>query len=276
MNELLQELAEIVGAGHVLTDADLRAGYERDCTGRFEGRACAVVRPATTADVAAALAACARHGTPVVTQGGNTGLVGGGVPRGGEIVMSTARLRDLEPVDRARGQVEVGAGATLADVQRHAQASDLAFGVDFGARDAATVGELVATKAGGARALRYGTMRQQVLGLEAVLADGSILRRLSGLPKDNAGYDLPALLVGSEGTLAVVTRVRLRLVARLPARVAALFCLESPADAVSLVERLRGQAPSLEAADFFTTRDSRSSSPTDGRQLPSRSERRST
>lgn len=252
MSELLHDLAEIVGAGHVLTDADLRAGYERDYTGRFGGSAHAVVRPASTSEVAQALAACARRRAPVVAQGGNTGLVGGGVPRGGEIVMSTARLRDLAPVDRARGQLEVGAGATLADVQRHAQASDLAFGVDFGARDAATVGGLVATDAGGTRALRYGTMRQQVLGLEAVLADGTLLRRLSGLIKDNAGYDLPALLVGSEGTLAVVTQARLRLVARLPARVTALFCLESLVDAVSLAQRLRSEAPSLDAADFFT------------------------
>lgn len=252
MSDLLEDLAAAVGAGHVLTEPDVRGGYERDFTGRFAGSARAVVRPADTAQVARALATCAAHRAAVVAQGGNTGLVGGGVPRGGEIVISTARLNDLGPVERASDQLEAGVGATLADVQRHARASGLAFGVDFGAREAATIGGLVATDAGGTRALRYGTMRAQVLGLEAVLADGTILRRLSGLAKDNAGYDLPSLLVGSEGTLAIVTRARLRLVAQLPARVTALFCLPSLAGAVALVQRLRAEAPSLEAADFFT------------------------
>jgi FAD/FMN-containing dehydrogenase len=249
---LLAELAEIAGAAHTLTEPDVRAPYEHDYTGRFGAPARAVVRPSDTAQVAAVLAACAAHGAPVVVQGGNTGMVGAGVPRGGEIVLSTARLRTLGPVDRASGQIEAGAGVTLSEVQRHARASGLAFGVDFGARDAATVGGLVATDAGGTRALRYGTMRAQVLGLEAVLADGTVLRRMSGLPKDNAGYHLPALLVGSEGTLAVITRARLRLVALLTARVTALFALGSLEDAVALVQRLRAGAPSLEAADFLT------------------------
>jgi FAD/FMN-containing dehydrogenase len=249
---LLDDLAGILGAAHTLTEEDLRARYEHDFTGRFGGTARAVVRPADTTQVAAVLAACSAHGAPVVVQGGNTGLVGGGVPRRDEIVLSTGRLRDLEPVDLGSGQLEAGAGVTLAEVQDHAHASGLAFGVDFGARDAATVGGMVATDAGGTRALRYGTMRSQVLGLEAVLADGTILRRLSGLPKDNAGYDIPALLVGSEGTLAVVTRARLRLQPSFRARVTVLFGIGSLGDAVALVRRLRHDAGSLEAADFFT------------------------
>ena len=163
------------------------------------------------------LAACAEAGAAVVPQGGNTGLVGGGVPRGGEVVLSLARLTEVGPLDPVARQVTVGAGVTPAALSAALRGSGLALGVDFGARDAATIGGMVATDAGGAQVLRHGTMRARVAGLEAVLADGRVLRRLSGLVKDNAGYDLPQLLVGSEGTLAVITAVRLQLVAA-PAR----------------------------------------------------------
>jgi FAD/FMN-containing dehydrogenase len=248
---LESELAEIVGAGHVLADADTRLPYERDFTGRFGGPARCVVRPANTPEVAAVLAACTAGGAAVVPQGGNTGMVGGGVPRGGEVVVSTARLRTLGAVDAASAQVEAGAGVTLAELQAHARAAGLDCGIDFAARDAATVGGMVATDAGGARALRHGTMRAQVVGLEAVLGDGTVLERLSGLVKDNAGYDLPAMLVGSEGTLAVVARARVRLVPTQRGRAAVLFGLASLEDAVALCGALQAGAPALEAADFF-------------------------
>src|SRR5581483_648979 len=127
------------------------------------------------------------------------GLVGGGVPRGGEVVVSLRRLDALGRVDASSGQVTVGAGATLAALREHALRAGFDPGLDFGARDSATVGGIVATDAGGARALRYGTARARVAGVEAVLADGSLISRLGGLMKDNAGYDLSALLVGSEG-----------------------------------------------------------------------------
>src|SRR5829696_8088095 len=210
-------LADIVGAGHVVGGD----GYERDWTGRFGGPARLVVRPGDTAEVAAVLRACAEHGAPVVPQGGNTGLVGGGVPRGGEVLLSLRRLDALGAIDPGAMQVEAGAGVTLAALQAHARRSGLDAAVDFAARDACTVGGLVATDAGGMRALRHGTVRARVAGLEAVLA------RRSGLLKDNAGYDLPALLVGSEGTLGVITSVRWKLVAPQPARVAALVALDS-------------------------------------------------
>src|SRR5215217_5900296 len=240
-------LADIVGAGHVVGGD----GYERDWTGRFGGPARLVVRPGDTAEVAAVLRACAEHGAPVVPQGGNTGLVGGGVPRGGEVLLSLRRLDALGAIDRAAMQVEAGAGVTLAALQAHARRSGLDAAVDFAARDACTVGGLVATDAGGMRALRHGTVRARVAGLEAVLADGTVLDRRSGLLKDNAGYDLPALLVGSEGTLGVITSVRWRLVPLLPARVAALVPLGSLAAAAALLAALRPALPSLEAADFF-------------------------
>jgi FAD/FMN-containing dehydrogenase len=245
------DLREVVGAAHVLADTDLRAPFETDWTGRFSGTARLVVRPGSTDEVAAVVRACAECGVPVVPQGGNTGMVGGGVPRGGEVVLSLTRLDDLGEVDVASAQVEAGAGVTLAALHAHAAAAGLDAALDFGARDSATLGGIVATDAGGARALRHGTARARVAGLEAVLADGAIVRRLSGLLKDNAGYDLPALLVGSEGTLGVITRVRWRLVPRQTARVAALVGLPSAGAAADLLATLRTRLPSLEAADFF-------------------------
>jgi FAD/FMN-containing dehydrogenase len=252
---LVADLRAAAGDAHVLTDPELRAPYETDWTGRFSGTARLVVRPATTEQVAAVVRACAAHGAAIVPQGGNTGLVGGGVPRAGgsraQVVLSLARLDALGPVDPATAQVEAGAGTTLAALQAHARAAGLDAGLDFGARDSATVGGIVAVDAGGARALRHGTARAHVAGLEAVLPDGSVVSRLAGLLKDNAGYDLQALLVGSEGTLGVLTRVRWRLVPLLPARVAALVPLPSAERAAELLGVLRTRLPSLESADFF-------------------------
>ncbi len=188
---------------------------------------------------------------PVVPQGGNTGLVGGGVPRHGEVLLSLRRLDGLEPVDDAAGQVTVGAGATLAAVQAHVEAAGWAFGVDLGARDSATIGGMVATNAGGTRVLRYGPMRHQVLGMEAVLSDGRVLRRLSGLLKDNTGYDLAGLVTGSEGTLAVVTRARLRLVPQRPQRAVAVLGLATVERAVEVASVLRRGLDTLEAVEAF-------------------------
>ncbi|MCU1595705.1 MAG: linked oxidase domain protein [Frankiales bacterium] len=247
----MRAFVEIVGADHVLTDADLTASYETDWTGRFSGKAACVVRPRTTAEVAAVLKHCHAEGLKVVVQGGNTGLVGGGVPAGGEVLLSLARLTDLGDVDLASAQVTAGAGVTLADLQIHARASDLDFGVDLAARESATVGGLVATNAGGIRVLRYGSMRAQVMGLEAVLADGSVISRMAGLSKDGTGYDLAGLIAGSEGTLAVVTAARLKLWPRLRARAVALLAMDSTEAAVSLLPGLRASLPSLSAAELF-------------------------
>ena len=248
---LLRELIEAVGEAHVLVDPDLTASYETDWTGRFSGAARCVVRPADTAQVVAVVRACAAAGQPLVTQGGNTGLVGGGVPAGGEVVLSLRRLSTLGPVDLRSGQVTAGAGVPLAQLQKHVRAAGMDFGVDLAARDSATVGGLVATNAGGIRVLRYGSMRAQVVGLEAVLADGSVLSRMAGLAKDGTGYDLVGLLAGSEGTLAVVTAVRLRLVPRMRSRAVALLAMDSTEAAVALLPGLREALPSLSAAELF-------------------------
>ena len=245
------DLAALVGREHALTDADVRAGYEVDWTGRFRGTAAAVVRPADTAEVVAVLDACREAGVAVVPQGGNTGLVGGGVPRGGEVVLSLRRLDRLDDVDVLAGEVTVGAGATLGAVQRHVAPHGLEVPVDLAARDAATIGGMVATNAGGLHAFRFGAMRRHVVGIEAVLADGSVVRRLPGLVKDNTGYDLPGLLAGSEGTLAVVTAVRLRLLPARPHTVVALAGLRSTTDAQLLLPDLLATAPSLVAAELF-------------------------
>jgi FAD/FMN-containing dehydrogenase len=251
VDQLAGRLASIVGESHVLVEPDVAASYEVDWTGRWRGEARLVVRPGSADEVSRVVIACAAVGAPIVPQGGNTGLVGGGVPVGvpGAIVLSLRRLAWRGPVDAIAGQVVVGAGATLADVQRHVRGAGWDLGLDFAARDSATVGGAVATNAGGEQVLRYGTARAQVAELEAVLADGRILSRprmgggetpvasvsrqggSRGLVKDSAGYDLPGLLAGSEGTLAILTAVRLRLVPLLPARVVALLGVDDTAAA---------------------------------------------
>jgi FAD/FMN-containing dehydrogenase len=257
---LLDTLAGIAGSAHVLSDPSLRAGYERDWTGRWRGDALAVVRPADTGQVAAVVRACAGAGAPIVTQGGNTGLVGGGVPRpagsggGGarQIVLSTTRLNTIDGVDTGTAQLAAGAGVTLADGRRAARAAGLDLALDLAARESATLGGLLACDAGGLRAMRHGTARRQLSGLEAVLADGTIVRtRMSGLVKDTAGYDLGALLVGSEGTLGVITAVRWSLVPRRDARAVALVGLQQPEQAVGLIRALRPALPELEVCEVM-------------------------
>jgi FAD/FMN-containing dehydrogenase len=250
-DRLAHELARVVGTGHVLTDADLRAPFERDFTGRYQASCRAVVRPADAVQVAEVVRLCAAHGAAVVPQGGNTGVVGGGVPRGGEVVISTARLDEVGVVDDLTGHVLVGAGTTLGTLQEAARDAGWEMPLDLGARDGATVGGLVATDAGGAMALAHGTMRERVAGLAVVLPDGRFIERLGGLLKDNAGYSWPSLMVGSEGTLGVITSVLVRLVPRRASRVAALFAVRTAGDAMALMTTLRRRAPSLESADFF-------------------------
>jgi FAD/FMN-containing dehydrogenase len=247
-------LAGIVGADHVLTDPDVRAGFELDWTRRYRGEAAAVVRPGSTDEVAAVLRTCARHGAVVVTQGGNTGLVGGGVPRDGgdgrpAVVLSTRRLQRLDPVDTSAAQVTVGAGVTLAAWRAHARAAGLDTPVDFGARDSATVGGAIATNAGGSRVVRFGTMRSQLTGIEAVLASGEVIGSLAGLAKETVGVHLPSLLAGSEGTLAVVTAARLRLVPWYRHTITAMVATSDLGDAVALLGRLRAVS-SLDAVEL--------------------------
>jgi FAD/FMN-containing dehydrogenase len=249
---LFAALRAVVGDQHCLTAPELRASYETDWTRRFHGDALAVVRPASGDEVAAVLRHCADAGVAVVPQGGNTGLVGGSVPRGGEVVLSTARLTEVGDLDAEAGEITLGAGVTLAVAQQRARTAGWDVGVDLAARDSATIGGLVAANAGGINVLRHGSMRRQVLGIEAVMADGTVLTRLPGMPKDNTGYDLASLLAGSEGTLAVITRVRLRLVPQLRHRAVCVAGFADAAAAVHAAARLRHRLASVIALELFT------------------------
>lgn len=248
---LVDELAAIVGSEHVVTDPELTAGYVTDWTGRWRGHTTAVVRPGTTEEVAAVVQACSAANMAVVPQGGNTGLVGASVPHHGEVVISLRRLDAIESVDPLEQSLAAGAGVTLAAAQAAAASVGLVLGIDLAARDSATLGGLVATNAGGLRVVRYGTTRTQLLGLEAVLADGSVLRRWSGLAKDNVGYDLVRLLAGSEGTLGIITRVLLRLAAPPGPIQVAVVGLSSLDDAHAVLAELRRAGLLVEAAEFF-------------------------
>lgn len=229
----------------------MTTGYAVDWTGRYSGTTPAVVRPANTLEVTRVMEVCSEFGLAVVPQGGNTGLVGGGVPLGGEVVLSLRRLRRLDAVDGVAGQVTVGAGVTIAELQDHAEASGWRYAVDLGARESATVGGTIATNAGGLRMIRYGGTRQQLTGIEAVLADGRVISHLGGLVKDNTGYDLASLLCGSEGTLAVVTAARLRLFPPCPESVTALVAFDDRSPAFAAAAGLRRRLPDLEAVEFF-------------------------
>ncbi|HEV2371052.1 MAG TPA: FAD-binding oxidoreductase [Streptosporangiaceae bacterium] len=246
---LLKDFSRVVGEAHVLT-GDAAAGYTVDWTGRFRGYTPAVVRPRDTGEVADVLALCHQAGVPVVPQGGNTGMVGGGVPLHGEVVLSLVRLSTLGPVDLDARQVTAGAGVTL---QQVADAHpDLDFGVHTASGASATVGGAVATNAGGLRVLRYGPMRSQVRGVEAVLSNGAVVSHLAGLLKDSTGYDYPSLLAGSEGTLAVVTAARLQLVPKPVGPVTAVVGLGGPGEVHALATAALATARSLLSAEFFT------------------------
>ena len=250
---LTRALAGIVRAPHVLIDRDLRSSYEVDWTGQYRGHARAVVRPGTTAEVAACLRLCSNARIPVVVQGGNTGLVGGSVPdaTGHSVILSTLRLRKIGAVDELARQVTVDAGTPLASLQAALSDSDLAFGVDLAPRDNATIGGMAATNAGGIHVLRHGSMRAQIAGLEAVLSSGAVLSHLGGLAKDNTGYDLNGMICGSEGTLAVVTRLRVRLVPVPGYRTTALLAWNGLDPMVTALATLRLALPGLEVAEYM-------------------------
>jgi len=255
VDDILPALRAAVGDTHVLTDESTMQQYCIDWARRFGGPARAVVRPGSTAEVAHVLATCQAAGVPVIPQGGNTGLVAGSVPAEESdvlpVVLSTRRLNEIGDVDQLSGQLTAGAGATLADVQRAAAASGWTYGVDLAARDTATIGGTVATNAGGIHVIAHGMTRAQVVGVEAVLADGSVISHLSGLLKDNTGYDLAALMCGSEGTLGVITAVRLRLHRPVGRTTVALIGCESYDDAMRVMSTSVAPGIALLAAEVI-------------------------
>ncbi len=246
-----KQFEEIVGTNHALHEHELTAAYITDWTGRFRGQSPMVLRPADTSQVSELVKVAARAGVKIVPQGGNTGLVGGSVPLHGEVVISTLRMDHCGPVDALAQQVTVGAGVTLADAQSHVALFNLDIGVDLAARDTCTIGGMIATNAGGINVVRYGSMRDQVLGVEAVLSDGSVISHLEGLEKDNTGYNFPALLAGSEGTLAIITKARLRLHPHLSERCSAMVAFRTVDDAVVATSQLRRTLPALQAVEVI-------------------------
>lgn len=240
---LLTELRQALGepAVRVPDASDPLEGHLLDWRRRYRGQALAVVRPASTAEVAEVVRCCARHGISIVPQGGNTGLVGGSIPDGSgqQIVLSLTRLNRVLAIDPDNLSLTVQAGCRLVEVQQAAEAAGLFFPLSLASEGTCTIGGNLATNAGGTQVLRYGTARELCLGLEAVTADGQIWNGLQGLRKNNSGYDLRDLLIGSEGTLGIITAATLRLYPRPTGVCTALaHCPDLPA-AARLLQRSR-------------------------------------
>lgn len=242
MNALIARLQGLVGAANVLSEGDLSA-WEQDWRKRVRGKALAVVRPGSTAEVAAVVRACAEAGTAIVPQGGNTGLVVGGVPdaSGRQVVLSLQRMNAVRSVDRENLTMTVEAGCVLQAVQEAADAAGLLFPLSLAAEGSCTIGGNLATNAGGTQVVRYGNARELCLGLEVVTAQGEVWDGLAGLRKDNAGYDLRQLFIGSEGTLGVITAATLKLYPRPAATLTAWAAVPSMAHAVRLLELAHGR-----------------------------------
>jgi FAD/FMN-containing dehydrogenase len=236
MNTLIEQLRAIVGANHVLTDGDLIA-WEEDWRKRARGKALAVVRPGSTAEVAQVVKACAAAGVSIVPQGGNTGLVAGSTPdaSGTQVVLSLRRMAAIRGVDAANLTMTVEAGCVLQNLQEAAEAAGLLFPLSLAAKGSCTIGGNLATNAGGTQVVRYGNSRDLCLGLEVVTAEGEIWNGLSGLRKDNTGYDLRDLFIGSEGTLGVITAATIKLYPLPAVKLTAWAAVPSLEDAVRLL-----------------------------------------
>jgi len=237
---LTGKLAELLGPDGCVVGDDVSERYMVDFGGENPLRPRAVLCPCTVEQLSAAVAACAAASQAIVIQGGMTGLCGGATPRSGEIAISLERLSGIEALDRQSMTMTVLAGTPLQAVQEAAAEAGLFFPLDLGARGSCTIGGNIATNAGGNQVLRFGMMRNLVLGLEAVLADGTVLSSMNRLIKNNAGYDLKQLFIGSEGTLGIVTRAVLRLYPALPARTAAIVAVADFAACVKLLHSLQG------------------------------------
>jgi len=244
----LQALTETLGADAVRTGDAIPADRHTDWSGAQPLAPLAWLRPASTAQVSAALRLCHTHRVPVVPQGGLTGLAGGAVPTPGCVVLSLERMHAIEALDPVARVVSVQAGATLQAVQEAAQAAGCLFGVDLGARGSCQIGGNLATNAGGNGVVLFGMMREQALGLEVVLADGTVLDMLRPMVKNNTGYDLKHWFIGSEGTLGIITRAQLRLHPAQPARATALAAVPDVGSALALLGRLQARCPGGVAA----------------------------
>ena len=231
---LLERLALIVGPEHALTDAEQQLPYLREWRDLYHGRAGVVLRPGSTEEVSRIMAIAHQEAIPVVPQAGNTGLVGGQMPLNGEILLSVGRLKRVRQVDAGGYSMTVESGLTLAEAQAAAYAVDRLFPLSLPSEGSCQIGGNLATNAGGVGVLAYGNMRQLVLGLEVVLADGRVLPGLRALKKDNTGYDLRDLFIGSEGTLGIITAATLKLFPKPAEKATAFVALPELAGALAL------------------------------------------
>lgn len=248
---LLADLRAALSPGAVLAGDAVPAAAASDASRSGHALPRLLIRPRDTAEAAVALALCHRHGQTVVPQGGLTGLAGGACPRAGDVAISTARMSAVEAIDPEGLTITLGAGCVLARAQAAAEAQGLMFPVDIGARGSATVGGMIATNAGGIRVIRHGMMRENLLGLEAVLADGTVLSHMNTGPKDNTGYPLAQMLAGSEGTLALMTRAVIRLRPLPAGRYTALCALPDFAAVLALLRRARQELAGLSAFEVM-------------------------
>jgi FAD/FMN-containing dehydrogenase len=234
--DLLHTLRDTLGSAHVLTDGDLTA-YEQDWRKRVRGQALAVVRPGTTHEVAAVVKACAQAGVSIVPQGGNTGLVVGSIPdaSGTQVLLSLQRMNAVRTVDSDNLTITVEAGCVLQNLQQAAEKAGFLFPLSLGSEGSCTIGGNLSTNAGGTQVVRYGNTRELCLGLEVVTAQGEVLHGLSGLRKDNTGYDLRNLMIGSEGTLGIITAATMKLYPLPAAKLTAWAAVPSVEQAVRLL-----------------------------------------
>jgi FAD/FMN-containing dehydrogenase len=239
MNQIVQTLIDALGPESVRIGDAIEPRYLGDWSGRSSVVPLAVILPRSVDEVATILRLCNEAHQSVVPQGGMTGLAGGSIPSGGDVCISMERLVGMEELDEAAATMTVLAGTTLQTVQEAAQAAGFEFALDLGARGSCQIGGNLATNAGGIRVLQSGTAREQVLGLEAVLADGSIVSSMNKMVKNNTGYDLRNLFIGSEGTLGIITRAVLRLKPQRAARSTALCALNDYDGAVALLRSLQ-------------------------------------
>ena len=252
---LIERCSAIVGAANVLVDEHDTAPYLTDWRGRFTGRARAVVRPASTAEVAAVVRLCAELRVPIVPQGGRTGLVLGSVPdaAGDAIVLSLRRLNRIRGIDTFNRTMTVEAGCILQDIQHAAAGHGMLFPLSLAAEGSCTIGGNLSTNAGGTGVLRYGNTRELCLGLEVVTAQGEVWDALRGLRKDNTGYDLRDLYVGAEGTLGVITAAVLKLFPQPKAAITALVALATPRDALALLKLVEAECgPTLTGYELMS------------------------
>ncbi|MGJ0425017.1 FAD-binding oxidoreductase [Methylocystis sp.] len=252
---LLSRLAAIVGEAAVVTDATAMSPYLAEPRDLYHGRALCVLKPRTAHDVAGILALCNETGASVTPQGGNTGLVGGQTPdrSGASVVLSLERLNQIRAVDPTADAMTVEAGVTLSQAQEAAQAADRYFPLSLASEGSCTIGGNLATNAGGVHVLAYGSMRDLVLGVEVALADGRLLSTLGALRKDNTGYDLTRLFVGSEGTLGVITAATLKLFPPPRSHAVAFLGLRDPDQALLLLNFVKGRAgPMLNAFELVS------------------------